>query len=140
MDTLLAGTLSLPWRVHCAGVVSSAAPPVKTIPGCYEKPFAFPPESLFTFSPESCSPSLRNAFHVHPGTAFTLPRNPYLTSKSRQRTYKHAITEFVDWYFSEPRLAFNRTVVLRYRIYLEQRLLAPTTINLRLASGPTGCL
>ena len=57
-----------------------------------------------------------------------------LTSKSGQRTYEHAITEFVDWYCSEPRLAFNRTVVLRYRIYLEQRLLAPTTINLRLAA------
>ena len=40
-----------------------------------------------------------------------------LTSKSGQRTYEHAITEFVDWYCSEPRLAFNRTVVLRYRIY-----------------------
>ena len=39
-----------------------------------------------------------------------------LTSKSGQRTYEHAITEFVDWYCSEPRLAFNRTVVLRYRI------------------------
>ncbi len=57
-----------------------------------------------------------------------------LTSKSGQRTYEHAITEFVDWYCSEPRLAFNRTVVLRYRIYLEQRSLAPTTINLRLAA------
>lgn len=57
-----------------------------------------------------------------------------LTSKIGQRTYEHAITEFVDWYCSEPRLAFNRTVVLRYRIYLEQRLLAPTTINLRLAA------
>jgi integrase len=57
-----------------------------------------------------------------------------LTSKSGQRTYEHAITEFVDWYCSEPRLAFNRTVVLRYRIYPEQRLLAPTTINLRLAA------
>src|SRR5262249_47146502 len=39
-----------------------------------------------------------------------------LTSKSGQRTYDHAITEFVEWYCSEPRLAFNRTVVLRYRI------------------------
>src|SRR5436305_4535510 len=57
-----------------------------------------------------------------------------LTSKSGQRTYDHAINEFVDWYCSEPRLAFNRTVVLRYRIYLEQRLLALTTINLRLAA------
>ena len=57
-----------------------------------------------------------------------------LTSKSGQRTYDHAINEFVDWYCSEPPLAFNRTVVLRYRIHLEQRRLAPTTINLRLAA------
>jgi integrase len=57
-----------------------------------------------------------------------------LTSKSGQRTYDHAINEFVDWYCSEPRLAFNRTVVLRYRIHLEQRRLAATTINLRLAA------
>ena len=57
-----------------------------------------------------------------------------LTSKSDQRTYDHAITEFVEWYCSEPRLAFNRTVVLRYRISLEQRQYAPSTINLRLAA------
>jgi hypothetical protein len=57
-----------------------------------------------------------------------------LTPKRGQRTYDHAINEFVDWYCSEPRLAFNRTVVLRYRIHLEQRHLAPTTINLRLAA------
>jgi len=40
----------------------------------------------------------------------------------------------VEWYCSEPRLAFNLTVVLRYRIYLEQKQYAPTTINLRLAA------
>jgi len=57
-----------------------------------------------------------------------------LTSKSGQRSYDHAITDFVEWYCSEPRLAFNRTVVLRYRIYLEQKHYAPTTINLRLAA------
>src|SRR3977135_618186 len=56
-----------------------------------------------------------------------------LTSASGQRTYEHAIREFVGWYCSEPRLAFNRTVVLRYRIHLEQRHYAPATINLRLA-------
>jgi hypothetical protein len=52
-----------------------------------------------------------------------------LTSKSGQHTYDPAITDFVDWYCSEPRLAFNRTVVLRYRIYLEQKQYAPTTIT-----------
>src|SRR3982750_2646006 len=57
-----------------------------------------------------------------------------LTSKSGQRTYDHAINEFVAWYCSEPRLAFNRTVVLRYRIHLEQRHYAPATINLRPAA------
>jgi integrase len=57
-----------------------------------------------------------------------------LTSISGQRTYDHAIREFVAWYCSEPRLAFNRTVVLRYRIHLEQRRYAPATINLRLAA------
>src|SRR2546422_2299200 len=44
-----------------------------------------------------------------------------LTSASGQRTYDRAIRDFVAWYCSEPRLAFNRTVVLRYRIHLEQR-------------------
>src|SRR5829696_5422102 len=57
-----------------------------------------------------------------------------LTSASSQRTYDHAIREFVAWYCSEPRLAFNRTVVLRYRIHLDQRGYARATINLRLAA------
>ncbi len=57
-----------------------------------------------------------------------------LSSASGQRTYEHAIREFVAWYCSEPRLAFSRTVVLRYRIHLEQRGYAPATINLRLAA------
>src|SRR4051812_28269377 len=57
-----------------------------------------------------------------------------LTSASGQRTYDHAIREFAAWSCSEPRLAFNRTVVLRYRIHLEQRKYAPATINLRLAA------
>jgi hypothetical protein len=45
--------------------------------GVGRKPFAFPPESLFTFRPESRSPSPRNRFHVDPRIAFTLPRNPH---------------------------------------------------------------
>src|SRR2546422_110611 len=57
-----------------------------------------------------------------------------LTSPDAQRGYRHAIDEFVDWYCSEPRLAFNRIVVLRYRCHLESRQLAPGTINLRLGA------
>jgi len=57
-----------------------------------------------------------------------------LTSQDAQRGYRHAIDEFVDWYCSEPRLAFNRMVVLRYRSHLESRQLAPGTVNLRLGA------
>src|SRR5437899_3791501 len=57
-----------------------------------------------------------------------------LTSRDAQRGYRHAINEFVEWYCSEPRLAFNRIVVLRYRSHLESRQLAPGTINLRLGA------
>src|SRR5436853_1170556 len=57
-----------------------------------------------------------------------------LTSLDAQRGSRHAIDEFVEWYCSEPRLSFNRTVVLRYRIHLEERNLAPGTVNLRLGA------
>src|SRR3990167_10357031 len=57
-----------------------------------------------------------------------------LRSPESQRGYRHAIDEFIEWYCSEPRLSFNRTVVLRYRIHLESRHLAPGTINVRLAA------
>jgi len=40
----------------------------------------------------------------------------------------------VTWYCSEPRLAFSKPVVLRYRLELKARRLAPATINLRLAA------
>jgi integrase len=57
-----------------------------------------------------------------------------LNSTDAKRGYRHAIDEFVDWYCSEPRLAFNRIVVLRYRSHLESHQLAPGTINLRLGA------
>jgi integrase len=57
-----------------------------------------------------------------------------LPSVSSQRSYDHAIRQFIDWYCSEPRLAFNRIVVTRYRIFLEQAHYASSTINLRLAA------
>jgi site-specific recombinase XerD len=57
-----------------------------------------------------------------------------LRSPASRRGYQHAIDEFVGWYCSEPRLSFNKTVVLRYRIHLEDRGLAAATINVRLAA------
>ena len=57
-----------------------------------------------------------------------------LRSPESQRGYRHSIDEFTTWYCSEPRLSFNKTVVTRYRIHLEDRQLAPGTINVRLAA------
>ena len=57
-----------------------------------------------------------------------------LSCPDAQRGYRHAIDEFVDWYCSEPRLSFSKTVVVRYRMHLETRKLAPSTINLRLGA------
>jgi site-specific recombinase XerD len=57
-----------------------------------------------------------------------------LPARASQESYAHAIDEFINWYCSEPRLAFNRTVVLRYRFFLEQKNMAPSTINVRLAA------
>jgi len=57
-----------------------------------------------------------------------------LRSPESQRSCRHSIDDFVCWYCSEPRLSFNKTVVTRYRIHLEDMLLAPGTINVRLAA------
>src|SRR5271168_1720106 len=57
-----------------------------------------------------------------------------LRSRESQRSYQHSIDEFVAWYCSAPRLSFNKTVVTRYRIHLEDRQLAPGTVNVRLAA------
>jgi hypothetical protein len=58
-----------------------------------------------------------------------------LRSPESQRSYRHSIDEFVFWYCSEPRLSFNKTVVTRYRMHLEDRQLAPGSINVRLATS-----
>ena len=57
-----------------------------------------------------------------------------LLSLDSQRVYRFAMDDFIAWYCSEPRLAFNKTVVLRYKLQLESRHLAFSTINLRLAA------
>ncbi len=57
-----------------------------------------------------------------------------LTSLQSRRSYQHAMDEFIGWYCSEPRLALNRAVVLRYRLQLEEKKLAASTINVRLAA------
>lgn len=57
-----------------------------------------------------------------------------LGSLQSRRSYQHGMDEFIAWYCSEPRLALNRVVVLRYRIHLESIPVAPATISVRLAA------
>jgi site-specific recombinase XerD len=57
-----------------------------------------------------------------------------LGSPASRRVYEYAIDQFIAWYCSEPRLALNRIVVVRYRMYLEYRGLAANTINQQLAA------
>jgi len=59
---------------------------------------------------------------------------PSLGSPDSRRGYQHAIDEFVAWYCSEPQPAFNKAVVLRYPFHLEERGLAPGTINVRIST------
>jgi len=59
-----------------------------------------------------------------------------LRSPESKRGYRHAIDEFIHWYCSEPRLSFNKIVVNRYRISLEDRRLAPGTIKRTSCGGP----
>src|SRR3954452_13504142 len=57
-----------------------------------------------------------------------------LSSPHSRRNYKFAMEQFISWYYSEPRLALNRTVVLRFRLHVESLGLAAGTVNQRLAA------
>ena len=57
-----------------------------------------------------------------------------LSSPHSRRNYKFAMEQFITWFCSEPRLALNRTVVLRFRLHLESLGLAAGTVNQRLAA------
>ena len=57
-----------------------------------------------------------------------------LTSLQSRQSYQQAMDEFIEWYCSEPRLALSRAVALRYRLPLEAKKRAASTINVRLAA------
>jgi integrase len=57
-----------------------------------------------------------------------------LASVHSRRGYAFAIDRFIAWYCSEPRLTFNRTVVVRYRSHLESLNLSASTINSHLSA------
>src|SRR5208282_831754 len=57
-----------------------------------------------------------------------------LASKHSLLSDAYAIERFIAWYCSEPRLTFNRSVVVRYRSFLERLSLSAATINLHLSA------
>src|ERR1700693_4655330 len=57
-----------------------------------------------------------------------------LASQHSRRSYEYAIERFIAWYCGEPRLGFNRSVVVRYRSFLENLSLSAATINLHLTA------
>jgi len=60
-----------------------------------------------------------------------------LGSPDSRRGYQHAIDEFVAWYCSEPRLAFNKTVfcVIGFTWRSAASLLELSTSDLQLCAG-----
>lgn len=79
---------------------------------------------------------------VHRPTSLTLPELEQskaallsaLPSPNSRMSYDHAITAFISWYCTEPRFGFNRSVVMRYRSFLEGLHLSSATINLKLSA------
>ena len=57
-----------------------------------------------------------------------------LVSQHSRRSYEYAIERFIAWYCSEPRLTFNRSVVVKYRSFLERLSLSAATITLHLSA------
>ena len=57
-----------------------------------------------------------------------------LASAHSRRSYGYAIEKFIAWYCSEPRLGFNRSVVVQYRSFLEGLALSAATVNLHLSA------
>jgi site-specific recombinase XerD len=57
-----------------------------------------------------------------------------LASQHSRRSYQYAIDKFIAWYCSEPRLEFNRAIVVKYRSFLERLSLSAATINLHLSA------
>src|ERR1035438_3458925 len=50
-----------------------------------------------------------------------------LGSANSRRAYDYNIRKFIDWYCAEPRLGLNRSVVARYRSFLEQEHYSAST-------------
>jgi hypothetical protein len=91
-------------------------------------------DGIYRLTNETISGDPANNSGNNGSAAYTLDPVGNRTSPQSRRNYRFAMDQFIAWYCSEPRLALNRTVVLRFRLYLESLGLAAATINQRLAA------
>ena len=57
-----------------------------------------------------------------------------IASPHTRRAYSQALEEFVIWYRDDPHREFNKATVQRYRTELENKGLAPSSINVRMSA------
>ena len=63
-----------------------------------------------------------------------------LGSPASKRAYESGIDDFVAWYCSEPRLAFSKTVVLRYQDRTGVAPTCPVIDKTAFGGGTPACL
>ena len=57
-----------------------------------------------------------------------------IASPHTRRAYAQALEEFLIWFQADPGRAFNKATVQSYRTELQNKGLAPSSINVRLAA------
>src|SRR5262245_61797244 len=93
----------------------------ESVDGCMINPWRWRPRVMK--QNRKCNSKGRSAKSVLRLPDLEVAKSAVLNSLScpdAQRGYRHAIDDFVDWYCSEPRLSYSRTVVVRYRMHLSR--------------------
>jgi site-specific recombinase XerD len=57
-----------------------------------------------------------------------------ISSRHTRRAYSQALEEFLIWFHDQPGRAFNKATVQKYKVELEAKALAPSSINVRMSA------
>jgi site-specific recombinase XerC len=71
---------------------------------------------------------------LRPFAICTWPSRPWRRKRSTRRAYSQALEEFLIWLGSEPGCAFDKAAVQRYRVELQTKGLASSSIDVRLSA------
>src|ERR1700686_5236584 len=96
MDSLLAGTLILPWRVHCAGYDVQRRCACQNIPG-NAKAIPGSGENRSPSRRNRCSPSARNPVRLHPGIVFAFTPESRSPCPGIRKQSEAWLVETEDW-------------------------------------------